>query len=302
MLLNPNESYASFGEPIYRDADGNWVVADAEGSGRFGLDEGAHDIVVVRGACDPGKFVGIFRDGLMIHTRERRHVRGRILPDPSFEIAPAATQRVAGPYAGSGWVVGSAGYFSVDGLHEWVATAARDWPIPFFRSIDTPGTFEILPSSTTCLSLLSVQVGPPEMVPPVSFSVQNVTRSVVLRSAFADGVEHEAAVCSHLNAAHFDLYVPPGTYGLRLQKVYDAFHGRQRARVLVDGVPVGVWFLPTEDRNHRWRKAEFGFPLRPDTNRIRLTIDPPAGSALWSLSEFQVFGLVDTAGPAERVY
>lgn len=292
MLLNPNESYASFGEPIYRDADGNWVVADAEGDGRFRLDEGAHDVVVVRGHIALGKFVGIFRDGLKVHTRELAKVRGRILTCPSIETPDLPFARFEGPILGAGWVVGSSGSFSADQHHEVLEPASRDWPIPFFRSIDMPGSFQVLPSATLGIPLVSVEVAGPDAMPPVSFLVQNVTRSVLLDSAFPDGSLRVGHVCSHLNAAHFDIEVPVGTYGLRLRKVYDAFHGRQRARVLVDGAPVGVWFLPVQDRRNRWRVGEFGVPAPAGKQRFRLTIDPPAGSALWSLSEFQIFGLI----------
>ncbi len=301
MLLNPNESYASFGEPIYRDADGNWVVADAEGDGRFRLEEGAHDVVVVRGHIAPGKFVGFFRDGLMVHTRELGKVCVRILTCPSFETSDLPFARVQGPFLGAGWVLGSPVSFSVDQHREVLELASPEWPIPFFRSIDSRGEFEILPSATCTILLMSEQVAGPDAMPPVSFSVQNVTRSVFLESSFPDGSVHKANVCSHLNAAHFDLEVPEGTYGLRLRKIYDAFHGRQRARVLIDGEPVGVWFLPIEDRRNRWRVAEFGVAVPPGKERFRLTIDPPAGSALWSLSEFQIFGLMVPSASKERV-
>jgi hypothetical protein len=300
--LNPNESYASFGKPIYRDAAGNCVVADAEGDGRFRLEEGAHDVVVVRGHCAPGKFVGIFRDGLMVHTRELSTVRGRILTDPSFEKPDVPFARVQGPFLGAGWVVGSSSSFAVDQHHEVLERASPGWPIPFFRSIDTPGSFEVLPSATLSIPLVSVEVAGPDAMPPVSFPVQNVTRSVVLKSTFPDGFRRSATVCSHLNAAQFELEVPVGTYGLRLRKVYDAFHGRQRARVLIDSEPLGIWFLPVEDRLNRWRVAEFGVPVPAGKQRLRLTIDPLAGSALWSLSEFQIFGLIGKPSRDGGVY
>jgi hypothetical protein len=87
-----------------------------------------------------------------------------------------------------------------------------------------------------------------------------------------------------------------------LRKVYDAFHGRQRARVLIDSEPLGIWFLPVEDRLNRWRVAEFGVPVPAGKQRLRLTIDPLAGSALWSLSEFQIFGLIGKPSRDGGVY
>lgn len=94
----------------------------------------------------------------------------------------------------------------------------------------------------------------------------------------------------HLNGASFDVTVDNATPRVRLRRTFDRFHGVQRARVLVDGAFVGIWRSYTEDRTCRW--AEDDFPLPPAAtrgrDRVRVTIDPMPGTALWDAARYRV--------------
>ena len=63
--------------------------------------------------------------------------------------------------------------------------------------------------------------------------------------------------------------------------------------MFVDGVFAGVWYEPGEDRVRRWHVSDFGVEasLSAGKTQVRITIEPPAGVALWSLSQFELFAL-----------
>jgi hypothetical protein len=92
----------------------------------------------------------------------------------------------------------------------------------------------------------------------------------------------------------FEVELPLSCQGLRLRKTYDRFHGRQRAWVKVNGRRVGMWYAPVEDRGRRWAVAEFGIEPEhlPESGSVRIAIDPPAGTPLWSYSDLEIYALV----------
>jgi hypothetical protein len=99
---------------------------------------------------------------------------------------------------------------------------------------------------------------------------------------------------SYLNALSVRIAIPKGAIGIRLRKTYDAFHGLQRARVLINDAFVGVWSSMPQNRIQRKQTSTFGFPI-PDEwsdQTVELRIDPPAGVPLWSLQNLQVFAVI----------
>jgi hypothetical protein len=132
-----------------------------------------------------------------------------------------------------------------------------------------------------------------EALKAVEWKVQNISERTGLISKRVDGVVQEGACASHLNAAHFRVGFGRGFGGLLIRKVYDRFHGRQRARVLVDGEVVGMWYEPVEDRVNRWGVGEFWVPGEFVSGResVVVTIDPPSGTPLWSVGRVEVFGV-----------
>jgi hypothetical protein len=97
---------------------------------------------------------------------------------------------------------------------------------------------------------------------------------------------------SLLNRAEWPLDLPPGTVALALRKSYDRFHGRQRCRILINGLAAKWWHLPQENRLHRPCEAWISVPLQGVTGSINLALDPPAGVPLWSIGEMEIRALV----------
>jgi len=83
--------------------------------------------------------------------------------------------------------------------------------------------------------------------------------------------------------------------GLVLRRLYDSFHGRQRARVMVDGKFQAWWYDPRQDRASRWRWSQVGLDVPLVKNQVvSVVIDPPTGTALWTASRYEVLALIDS--------
>jgi len=133
--------------------------------------------------------------------------------------------------------------------------------------------------------LATVEVGD---LPATETTVQNLSEPSLLESLDGEGRTATGMVASHLNR----MVVPvdlTGAAGLVLVKTYDRFHGRQRARVLVGGEELGVWYEPIQDRDMRWAVGWFAARV-PEKHRgpTALAIDPPPGTPLWSVSTLEI--------------
>ncbi|MCX7800460.1 MAG: hypothetical protein N2109_08980 [Fimbriimonadales bacterium] len=97
-----------------------------------------------------------------------------------------------------------------------------------------------------------------------------------------------------LNGVSFTVRLEPSAAHVRLRRMHDRFHGVQRARVLVEGMFVGVWRTFREDRSDRWAEDEFPLPPAAAAGRseVRVTIDPMPGTALWDASEYRAMCLL----------
>lgn len=221
------------------------------------------------------------------------------VPSPSIGVI-----EVPLPYFGAGWLISGTGLVS-DDRHEINSEPSSAFPIPFFRSLasapptNRPHSCEtdigralVVPATSACRLLDAFDFGDADALKARGFQVQNMSKLSRLSSTFSDGVAREGYVASHLNRATWRLAVPENCNGLILRKLYDRFHGRQRARVLIDGEFKGYWYEPKEDRVNRWGMSDFGLELSgPSRARtIEITIDPPPGTPLWSVSRVEVYG------------
>lgn len=143
-----------------------------------------------------------------------------------------------------------------------------------------------LPYCSTETTLL-LQVDDPETLASCGYKVRNASLPILLSSNLCTGEQLEAIHKVQLNESTLTIPVPHGQKGLVITKLFDAFHGRQSARVLVDNHEIGAWFIPEEDRTNRWHFSRFGIVGEHLTSSTaRLTIDPVAGSALWSVAAY----------------
>ncbi|CAN5536287.1 hypothetical protein BH11ARM2_BH11ARM2_30540 [soil metagenome] len=172
------------------------------------------------------------------------------------------------PYGGSGWLIRCAGEVFADGEAD-SANSCSSFPTPFFRRLEGRGAVSILRA--------------PEAWRKASLEID------------AKGTSHPHPVhgCrSVLNELTMTVEVPDRGAPLRLWRTYDRFHGRQRARVFANEVPVGWWRDALEDRGRRISTSAFGFHAPGGTVRIKIL--PQPGTALWS---FGVMEALVSAGP-----
>lgn len=181
-------------------------------------------------------------------------------------------------FVGCGWVAADDAPATVDGIKIVLSHV----PTPFFFGFSSDRACRFRPIDAAAIELNRWRIDDPTLAKTIGFRVKNLSKI----TALPDGTP----VASHLNAMHWRVSVPDGVEALMLQKTYDRFHGRQRARVLVDGAMRGWWYAPDEDRLNRIATTRFAAPV--DGGRcVDITIDPPAGAPLWSVSEMVVYGI-----------
>lgn len=290
----PGESACRFAfegeDALYRDHLGQRVIADVSGRGWY-FASGAVAVVFADGERASDTY-GTFRESLLALGRPE----GGVWVDVGLGRDAAArgvAEEVEGPWGGCGWVVGADRAFELDGMAEPAQGGRPTLPAPFFRSIDSAGTFRVIRGGLARPELLaSLALGDASSLEAADWRVQNLSAIETLQSTFPNLDPFKGSVASHLNGASFVVDVPGESIGLLVERRYDRFHGRQRARVLVDGAFAGWWYAPREDRRRRWAMDRFGIPAHLcRAGRVRLSIDPPAGAPLWSVSGLCVWGL-----------
>jgi hypothetical protein len=272
-VLGPDECLARLarGRRLLLDADapGSWDILRADGpiSSANGplASLGQIEDFLEAWSDEPGEFAAVIRRG----------------PPPPSGTAPGAAGK------GVGWALCS-GQVTRDGRREPEGPFPVPVWLPFYESVE--GADASLAAPWRLERALRLAVGDDEALKAVGWRVRNASKPEELSSEFPDGSPHTALKSAHLNEAVFAVSVPEGAQGLRLRKVYDRFHGRQRARVLVDGAFAGWWHLPRQSRAARWAVADFfvAQPFVKGRASLEITLDPPASVPLWDWSELMV--------------
>jgi hypothetical protein len=279
---------------LYTDHDGQRVIVDVEGFGIIRLIASDSPVLTIRGGGAPEEFLPTFFNGAIVLALHSGEVKVQVLKG---RLGPVQGEQIEakGTYFGAGWVVGATSDFTVDDRHEVAPSPSSEFPVPFFRTVTGNGNWLIVPDeSVQCKLVDSFSIGDELLLKQRDFKVQNISAISALNSTLADGAIRLASLACHLNAASFTVAIPKNNLGLILRKTYDRFHGRQRARVFVDDVFAGWWYEAGENRTSRWHVSDFGVEeaLTAGKPIIRVTIDPPAGVALWSVSAYDIFALV----------
>lgn len=276
---------------LYRDHYGRRVLAEAEGSGRYRVLSSEMPILVEVDEVLGGSESGSFGSSIVVLSQEEGACDVVLANTPESITGTGFEGRISG----CGWLLASQGPVVVDGLRRLCGPPVPGFPIPFFESVVADGRLEVVLSGGHCELIDRFSIGDAAALKEREFRVQNISKVSVLDSAFEDGTLLSAPVASHLNVAVWRVAIPASNAGLILRKTYDAFHGRQRARVFVDGVLAGWWYEPEQNRGHRWRVGQFGIGRELVDGRasVEIAIDPPAGAPLWSVGEIELLALFD---------
>jgi hypothetical protein len=295
--ISPHEKRHDFrfsGEDrLYTDHLGRRVLADVEGFGLFRIEPRSQIPSVSVDDAPVDMFEGSYDSSLLVATPEPGHFR--------VEVAAGRKEPLTGSvetgekFDGCGWILSSDGPFRIDDEHE-SHEGRHPVPLfatPFLRHASGSG-LKVIRAAERCEPIDAFDVTDEQACRDRGWKVQNASKLFQLSSRFPDGTPHGAELLSHLNSASWRVPLPKECLGLIVRKLYDAFHGRQRARVLVDGRFAGWWYEPLEDRASRWRWARFGIDaaLLQGRSEVTITIDPPAGAPLWSVARIEVDGVV----------
>lgn len=274
---------------LFLDPQGHRVVADFEGSGDFWVDVAEAPLLILRDEEKTDTFPGSFANSLTVLAIGPGEVQITVARDLSRDFRPPIE---LSSFEGAGWILEAQGELCVDGRCGEGSFPTPDLPIPFFRYVQAE-RLRLSPALVRTVLVDRWRIDDLSSLKSRGWKVQNISKLVELESIL-NGQPHRAPVACHLNAASWICPIPPENLGLRLRKTYDRFHGRQRARVFIDGEFAGWWYEPQEDRLRRWGISEFGIPdgLTAGKAEIEITIDPPAGSPLWSVSAFEVHALL----------
>jgi hypothetical protein len=278
---------------LYTDHEGRRVIVDVEGFGVMRLVHAVPPVLFIRSENIYSEFASEFENGSIVLANGSGEVFVQVLLGRNGNISGEVIE-VDGDFEGSGWVLHSSNEFSIDDHHDFAPQPSEEFPVPFFRKVSGGGVRRIIAArGQKCILIYAFDIDDVSALKQCNFKVQNISKFRELQSTFPDESERTGTVASHLNAASFTVLIPVDNDGLILRKTYDRFHGRQRARVHVDGTFVGWWFDGGEDRQHRWHVIDFGIPsaLTAGKSAVEITVDPPAGVALWSVSRIEVFAL-----------
>ena len=279
---------------LYTDHKGRRVIADVEGIGMIRILHSDPPLQLIGPHDEVELFDATFLNGAIVLANGPGDVCIEILLGRT-ELVTGTSVVVENAYDGCGWVVHSDGEMQIDHRQDIAPKASADFPVPFFTKVQTQSVVKIIKAAGVhCIKIDSFDISDTISLKSRNFKVQGMSALISLSGSFPDGTSHVGLVASHLNVATFSVVIPPNCNGLILRKTFDQFHGRQRARVLVNDKFVGWWYLPAEDRNHRWKTSDFGIDgaALNGLTEVVISIDPVAGSALWSVSKMEIFALV----------
>ncbi len=286
MNAKESASIFDFGERdcLYVDHDGHRVLADIEGAGEFKILRQTIQSTVIVDNILHAELTGSFKESLLITAHKPGLVQIDVRCGPTPQI-PSQTIK-SDHYQGSGYVL-LGQIASLDNDHQ--PQTRIGYPVPFFQEAKGKN-LTIAPAHETLQLVDGFDINDDQALKERSWTVQNISQRTALLTTFADRKFHAAVVVSHLNAASWKIQIPRNK-GLILRRLYDSFHGRQRARVLINGEFKGWWYDAYQSRKARWKWSHFG--MEAQEGEATITIDPPAGSPLWSVSRMEIWALLD---------
>ncbi|MCG9893912.1 MAG: hypothetical protein MH204_00370 [Fimbriimonadaceae bacterium] len=258
------------GDALARTAQGHRLLAEAEGDGILEVWDGPTDLRVTDGSgpTSPGRF----RDWMEVSAESSGPFRGAVIQGDGLPELDA--ERTAESFAGPSVILGPAPPVCRTGEYPLPAALPEgEFPAWLGFRAEAPVRHRPMRLDWTlerewgCAEIKARNMSRVEDLPPHGDHAYFLTRfGVDVSLSDLDGDDILAWTGSH-----------------------DRFHGRQRARVLVDGQPVGVWLRPHQNRSERWGTDLFlisGADLPgPD---FRLELDPPAGTPLFGLGRLRL--------------
>jgi len=91
----------------------------------------------------------------------------------------------------------------------------------------------------------------------------------------------------------FRIEIDPENEGVVLRRRFDQFFPCQRAKVIVDGIEVGTWYMPENSMFMRWAEDDFVLPPSSTSGRSNVEIlIRPEGESDWTEFFYWVYSIV----------
>src|SRR5579884_1721337 len=101
---------------------------------------------------------------------------------------------------------------------------------------------------------------------------------------------------AHQSQSSFVVTIPPYNQGLILRRMFDYSIGDQKARVMVDDEPVGIWFTAGSNPFHQWREDDFLIPkvFTHGKTQVTVTIQFISSTLDWNEFQYSVYSRHET--------
>ncbi len=180
--------------------------------------------------------------------------------------------------------------------------------IPFYESLKFG--FEHGPANTNegvyDAVVFFYRADAPALVQTAEFDVGNIASEAAHAYALVPGVSPSVLLSSFEGSpaslvpddgyevgasSSFLADILPSNEGVRLVRLSDQGADRQRAQVLVDGIPVGVWYQSRTNPFSRWMEDCFEIPaaFTAGKSQITVTIFPSGNGTSWNEFRYKVF-------------
>lgn len=208
---------------------------------------------------------------------------------PAFPSPIDATSLSGKQVEGAGWITSTQADVIVDEMSQFSPEETALSPIPFLDGVISDSPFQYVSIESTFAECLHVSAQSLKEEASLS-AIKNTSRPLVIPAP--DGTEEQGVM--QLNDMSFTFDVPTSHATLVIDRVYDRFHGRQRARVIVsdcaDGRAISdsLWYDQSESRSDRLAKSRFVASIGEHSGNLLLTIAPPSGAPLWSFVSYRI--------------
>lgn len=187
-----------------------------------------------------------------------------------------------------GWITSAKAAVEVDKLGNYAPEVIQLGPIPVLDQAASSEPFAFTPS-------------PPQSTHSIEVSAERIKDAPILKSikntsapiSVPDQSGSILTTVMQLNDMVFEIELIEDHQTIVIDRLYDRFHGKQRARVVIWSIPErvvlheGIWYEPQEDRQNRVANSRYVANLSQTSNSVQIVIAPPSGSPLWSMISYR---------------
>lgn len=270
-------------EPLYSDGDGRPVFAEWFGPGVISSSRALQAVIDGQTLQINGETP--FEQRAQILEQCRGDILSHSPSKPSLGDARShSTERTDT----AGWIISAKAEVFVDGLGSFTPELLQLGPIPVLDSAYSQLPFEFIPDpkeATQCLEVAALNL----KESPILRSIKNTSAPISVPAP--DGSTLTAVM--QLNDMVFEINLDQDERSIVIDRQYDRFHGKQRARVCVwsnaerNLLHDGIWYEPEEDRKNRVANSRYVANLAEPSRCVHLVIAPPSGAPLWSMIRYR---------------